>query len=160
MPQIVLICGRKNSGKTTYLQNIVNRVKTRGRQVSGVLTVSEFLESGQKIYFIKDLQSGQQQFLASPKSEFSRMLHFGNYFFNPEALEFANRILCKNITADYVFLDEYGPLEVRGEGMKPAFHFLMKNFEGVLFITVRPSLLPVLKSEIKARGDVSLARRI
>lgn len=147
----VLVVGSKNSGKTNYLEYIVSRLIVNRVNVAGFLSVVNKDDSLKNNYYLKNVKTSELKLLASKQHPFRHQLQYGDYNFNTRIFELGARILRENLEADALVLDEYGPLEQNGLGFRKPFDFLLKNYEGFLFISVRPELCAPLLSIIKKR---------
>ncbi len=147
----VLIVGTKNSGKTSYLKYLIKKLETSGMVVSGFLSIGSFRENDKQSYILKNIKNGEEFLLAkrTPQANFS--VHYGNYHFDPETFKYGNQVLMQNLQTDAIVIDEFGPLESRGDGFWPAMDFLLKNYRGMLFIAVRPPLMQHLKNLLISR---------
>ncbi len=143
--QIVLVCGAKNAGKTQYLKEIHNRARKRGLKVGGFLSLAQ-TENGLKThYFVHLLHMGEQRLLARYSAKPSH-LKIGRYVFEPRTFEWAEHIVKQQLGLPVLILDEFGPLEMEGKGWYALLLFLLRHYKGLLFISVRPTLLrPLLE---------------
>jgi nucleoside-triphosphatase THEP1 len=146
---IVLVVGDKNSGKTTYLQNIVTRCKDKGYQVSGLLGIGTLKNGVKYSYHLMDVHSGKLRLFASKEKEMNNSFVYGSYHFNRSAITWGNKILRESRMKDIIFFDEYGPLEELGLGFQDELDWLLKNIKGILFISVRHSLKENVLNRIK-----------
>ncbi|MEJ2634717.1 MAG: nucleoside-triphosphatase [Calditrichia bacterium] len=142
----VLIVGRKNSGKTAYLEYLIRKMKEMNLSVGGILSVGEPAGGDKETYFLKNIDTGEKFLLASKIRDSSRSLKYGDYYFNPDSFARGSRIMKGCLSADAIILDEYGPVEQMGKGFSEALEFLLRHYRGFLFIAVRPVVLPHLKS--------------
>lgn len=149
-PKIVLVVGRKNSGKTTYLQQVLRRARQCGLKVGGILSPGKWEKNTQKEYSIVDVRTGRQIRLAWLANGQSSSIRAGAYAFSRRAFQVANQVLRESRNAEVVVVDEYGLLEKNGSGFRPALKYLLENYSGILFIALRPSLLHQFRSELKS----------
>lgn len=143
--RVVLVVGKKNAGKTAYLGWIARRAEERGRSVAGFLSVGELSSGKKQRYYLQNLQTGEKHLLATKEYRPARTEQVGEYFFEPETFHLAEQIYREALNVDLVIFDELGPLELRGRGLFAAFTFLLQNYHGTLFISVRPRLLSEVK---------------
>lgn len=146
--QPILVVGRKSSGKTTYLEYILKHLKSKRYTVGGFLCLKNVFIHSKDQYYIIDVKSGKSMLLATRNVEVKWPIHMGQYSFNPAAFKFGNDILMESVNCDIILFDEFGPLEKNGAGFFKSFSYLLKNFNGILFIAVRPSLITSLKQII------------
>ena len=139
--RVVLVVGKKNAGKTAYLRWIARRAQERGLSVAGFLSVGEMSGGKKHRYYLHNLQTEERHLLASREHSPSGTENVGDYFFEPTTFHRAEQAYREALAADLIIFDELGPLELRGRGLFAAFTFLLKNYHGTLFISVRPRLL-------------------
>ena len=147
--QIVFVVGVKSAGKTAYLKWIAQHAQNSGKQVAGFLSIAKFSNGIKHTYYFENLKNGEQRLFASHKPVPSFTDHYGSYYFNPKVFAIAKRISEDNLQSDIFIFDEYGPLEVRGDGLHSALCYLLQNYCGTLFIAVRPRTLFFLQDEIR-----------
>lgn len=146
---IVLVIGKKNAGKTAYLEQLIERATAKGLKVGGFLSRGGSADQKKSRYFLEDIKTGRQWLLASDVPSAERSLVYDRFHFDPGVFKVGDRLLKNNIDADILVLDEYGPLERMGQGFRSAFDLLLHTYRGILLIAVRPALLNNLKNEIK-----------
>ena len=147
----ILIVGAKNSGKTKYLKYIIEKLNTYDLKVGGFLCTSEPDNFTKDHYYLYNLR-GKTKLLFATKKDSKWPIRYGEYFFSPDAFKYGNQIIKSNLHADVIIFDEYGPLEKKGEGFSESFNYLLNNYQGILFIAVRPSLLSHLKGILAHQG--------
>lgn len=142
-PQIVIVSGPKNSGKTSYLQFLLDKIVLRGKKVGGFLSEG-FIDKGKKYsYYLINVNSGEiSQYALKNEDTYG-------YDFDISVFDRINSNSESYLEYDYIFIDEYGMLEDNKEGFYSLFEYLLKNFSGVIFVSVRPKLLKSLKQLIK-----------
>jgi nucleoside-triphosphatase THEP1 len=150
--QPVLVVGSKNSGKTNYLEYLVSRMIDKQVNVAGFLCVVSKSDSLKNNYYLKNVKTSELKLLASKQYQFHNQLQYGDYKFDSRIFELGTRILTENLEADALILDEYGPLEKKGLGFRKPLDFLLENYEGFLFISVRPELRAHLLAALKKLG--------
>ncbi len=143
--QPVVIVGPKNAGKTTYLKNLLFRCQKLGLTVGGFLSVNSSQDQPKSSYYLLDIRSQKIQLFISRQPEFQEFIKLGEYYLNMQCFAEANKILKTQLKLDVILLDEFGPLEKMKKGFREGLDYLLKNFRGILVITVRPTLLPHLK---------------
>lgn len=107
-------------------------------------------------YRLVSLQGGQERPLALTQAafrgQFQEACRLGPFVFSAKAFSFANEHLlrlCSDAGVDTLFLDEAGPLELRGEGFAPALPALLGSGKA-LCVAVRTGCL----TEFLARYDI------
>ncbi|GAB4377798.1 MAG: hypothetical protein Kow0042_26040 [Calditrichia bacterium] len=124
-------------------------MQNRGLTVAGFLSEAEVMEGKKVRYWLHNIRTGEKRLLASINPEFVSELNVGQFHFDPGTFAYAGRILKASMNADALVIDEYGPLEVEGKGLREAFDFALQHFRGYLFVSVRKSLLSHLKQRIR-----------
>jgi nucleoside-triphosphatase THEP1 len=135
---IFILTGPVDSGKTTFLKRVIEELKRQKIKLDGFL--SEGLKDQEKIgYDLLDLGGGKSvPFIRkSGRQDWQRI---GPYFFIPEGLSWAKKIILRSREADVLVVDEIGPLELSGRG-------LWDVLEKVIFQRVQKFLF-VLRREI------------
>lgn len=132
---ILIITGPIRSGKTTYLEKFISPLK----DVGGIIEIS----SGSKRFFL-DISSGEKVELTSQNFDEDRF-KIGNFIFRKSAFIWAKEKLDNSIKNGNktIVIDEYGPLELIGEGLEPVFSEIIKKtkFNLQLIVVVREKLL-------------------
>jgi nucleoside-triphosphatase len=146
---IALVVGSKNSGKTTYLEHLLRKGKQKNLRTGGFLSRGNFTGTQKKKYFLQDIRSGTQYLLASTTPHPSRTISYGEYYFDQKIFELGNQLLEAQMDGDLIILDEFGPLELRGQGFRRAFDILLQHYTGIILIAVRASLLPEILKLLK-----------
>lgn len=165
-PSVVIITGEKHSGKTTFALELAQRLKDKDRKVGGFCALGTFEENRRVSFDILDLYSGKRKTLCSIHRENGEKI--GPFRFDPAGQEFGFQLLSSEHIhdMDFVFVDEVGPLEMKGLGWAPAIDQLMEQSGKKLVLVVRTGLVDdvirkwnlinvvVLKSGETATGDV------
>lgn len=138
-PMIFLWTGPKHSGKSSKAIGLVEKAKSQGLKVGGVLAPSRY-ENGKLLGFdIINLQTGQRRLLSSPGSEKSGGERFefteAGGDFGKDALNSENLKSCH-----LVLLDEFGPFEIEGGGWRQEVDLLVKLNTAPLLMIVREEI--------------------
>ena len=141
-PQVVIITGEIQQGKTTFTQNIISELKRRRIKVAGFFSIGIDENGIRNGFNLSDIETGKLIELCSDKKDEKR-LRLGRFYFNPEALSLGNEILKPANIADkqLIVIDEIGPLEVKGQGWCRAIDDLTVNFTIPQLWVVRKSLV-------------------
>ncbi len=142
MNRIILITGEKNSGKTSYLKHFIEKVALNENLSFGGFISEGIFNSGRLSgYNLIELIHQDKRLLCSDTPK-TGSLRIGKYYFDPEGFRFGEEILLKLPEGtEWILIDEYGPVELSGEGWSKTIDQLLKK-EGVnLMITVRLELL-------------------
>lgn len=146
----VLVVGRKNSGKTAYLRFQLQRIQQKGLKPGGFLSIGHLRKGYKQEYYLFDILTQQQRLLASMVKFKEGTIRYGAYYFDPITFSWGSQILKNSLNCDLNFFDEFGPLENAGKGFRNDLIFLLKNYKGILLLSVRPSLKDQLINLLKA----------
>jgi nucleoside-triphosphatase THEP1 len=151
---VFIVTGAQGTGKTRLLVSVVDLYRKRGGSVRGVLSHVVYEADVRKGYDIEILQSKERIPLCRmhgiPPGE-----SVGRFTFIREGVAAGLRALSSRADSEHAvcFVDEVGPLEMRGMGWAPALPALLRNPAATVVLTVRPDLIgPVQeKFEFTAR---------
>ncbi|MBD3209164.1 hypothetical protein GF367_01970 [Candidatus Woesearchaeota archaeon] len=118
----VIIPGSRQTGKTTAASKLVERLRANGKTVAG------FLCPGKNIV---DLATGEERVFLS-KEPVPGAQRTGPYYMSAEAIAFGEAAAKKQ--ADYVFIDEYGKLELQERGFYPLIKELFPNNNCIILV--------------------------
>ncbi|CAJ1366938.1 unnamed protein product [Effrenium voratum] len=140
--QFFILSWPSGSGKTTFLQSCARHFRANGLRVGGVLAPLDpagrrqlqLVSSGEVLEFqMNDGKPGDGS--GQPASASGDGVAVGNFLFAPGAFVAAREELRRlrgadrgiaAAPADWVLIDEVGPLEMRGEGLEPALGELLR----------------------------------
>jgi nucleoside-triphosphatase THEP1 len=144
-PLFFLWAGPKHGGKSSTALELVEKVKSLGLKVGGIVAPSKY-EGGKLIGFdIINLQTGQKRCLSrlcsviadGKRFEFTKAGEkFGKGALDPEKLKGCNLIV----------IDEFGPFEIQGCGWR-------KEIDLLIEFNIAP-LLIILRKELKKQVQV------
>jgi len=135
MKAIYIFTGPVKTGKTTRL---FNWIKTK-HDAAGILSV--MVDDKKHLYSIEQLKS------KCLETSSDNAILIGKYAFDPNVFSWAREQLLKGLKTnpEVLIVDEIGFLELKGEGMEPAFssvlNSLKKMKETTILLVVRESLL-------------------
>lgn len=137
---IHILTGPVHCGKTTLLKKTADRLSDSGKHLTGFLSLSLWEDSMLHGYDLYVLKTGQiiPFIRRSGRADWPQT---GTFFFIPEALEAAQRIVLEAWSTEICFVDELGPLELQGKGLWPAVETAVQNPGIDFLITVRDSLV-------------------
>lgn len=136
--KIFLVTGKKNSGKTTFIKDLVDILKTKNTNIGGIYS-QKILDNNEQIgYNLVDIDTKRSvNFLRKnidndPKS-------IGSFRILPDAIKFGNNSLKAEtiIKKQIVIIDEIGKLELSGEGWAKSLENLLILHKNHLVISVR-----------------------
>jgi nucleoside-triphosphatase THEP1 len=138
---INILTGPVQSGKTTSLKNTLPILKEKNFVIDGYLSKAVWINRefiGYDLVDLKDLR--HRPFIRKQGHEDWEKI--GAFFFLPETLDIAKKIIRLGGKKDLLVVDEVGPLELKGKGVWSA-------LEEILMIPERNILLVVRKSIMK-----------
>jgi len=138
-----IMTGSVNSGKTARMRELLQSIPG----ADGILSEKLFDGACFHGYRVTHPATGDSRELALLEEfysgQFAEACRIGRYVFSREALRFAREILLRLTVDDAtlaIFLDEAGPLELRGEGFSDILPILLACGKD-LYITVRSTCL-------------------
>ena len=157
MPEITLLTGQIQSGKTSLCLEVVKAARQAGFQLGGLISPGVF-EAGMKTGIdILDISSGERRRLADRLESGSAAISTRRWSFLPEAVAWGNEILAGAVPCDLLIIDELGPLEfLRGEGWLEGFHAVRSHEYQAALLVIRPSLLQEALDRWEAARIVNL----
>ncbi len=116
---IFILTGPVHCGKTTLLKKAVYELKEQKIKIDGFLSEAIWKKQETVGYDLFDLKHERSiPFIRRiGEKEWQRI---GSYFFIPQSLAEAEKIILRDKDADIVVVDEVGPLELSGKGLWPA----------------------------------------
>jgi nucleoside-triphosphatase THEP1 len=141
-PGLVIITGKRGSGKTLWCLELVKQTHFLGLNPSGLVSPA-ILECDQKVGIdLLDLTSGQRQHLAYRTVDAPGDLQNPNWQMISGTLDWGNSILESIDLCDLFILDEIGPLELeQGIGLMSGLDIIDSRKSFPCFVVVRPALL-------------------
>ncbi len=141
--RIILWRGQKHSGKTSAAGKLVEQARAEGFRVAGILAPSIYTNGFLKGFDIVDLRSGSRTLLASC-SEKSKTNRFA---FTDTGLKLGRDALSLDAlkSAEFIIVDEFGPMELAGEGWRKNVDSLLKIKNTVVLLVVREELTEQVK---------------
>lgn len=141
MSKITIICGEKQSGKTTYLINLIKAKKTAGFNYEGFVAMGTFKDESRNSFRLIDILTNEEMLFMSTQPILNAD-QLGKFYINPEGIVFGETLLDKATKSDCkgVVIDEIGPLELSNKGWANQLKQLLKTDKKII-ITVRTSLL-------------------
>ena len=142
--QLIIWTGPKHSGKTTAAEALAESARAGGFAVAG-LTAPSVLQAGRLIGFdVVDLRTAARAPLARRGAKGRQRV--GEYGFLAAGLAAGARALgAPALSADLVIVDEFGPLELRGEGWRAGTDSLVAGARGLIVLVVREELVDAVR---------------
>jgi len=150
---IFILTGSVHSGKTTLLKKVIRELKRQKYRVNGFVSEAVWTRGETVGYDLFDLKK-ERSIPFIRKTGEKEWQKIGSYFFIPQSLAEAEKIILRAKEADILVVDEVGPLELSGKGFWPAlkqviFHPL-NSYLLVVRINILKDFLAMLgKSEVK-----------
>lgn len=137
---IAILTGPVQSGKTTFLENAVRELRHRNVRINGYL--SEVIRE-QNTVLGYDLNNLREKTVIPyiRKQGLDEWERAGAYFFLPQGLEEAKKIILSHRPPTWLIVDEIGPLELSGKGVWPAFLQVLSDPLTRILCVVRRSIL-------------------
>jgi len=142
LPEIDLVIGDREEGKTTYLQNRVKILMTEGKKVSGFLAIGLHDQEGLRYGFnIRNIGTGEEvEFcVAGGDPDWDKI---GRFRINPAGLAKGYEWMASDLIrdSDILVIDELGPLELSGKGWSGLIEAILQENPKPMIWTVRRNL--------------------
>ena len=137
--RLILWTGPKHCGKTTSAARLIQMARTEGYIVAGILEPSLY-DNGELLGFdVLNVQNQKRTPLARRNKGKSQT---GSFNFIKNGLKFGNAVLSTEAIkfADLIIIDEFGPLELKGQGWRRNIDSLMSSSNAVILIIIRQEL--------------------
>ncbi len=137
--KLVLWTGKKHSGKTTAAAKLAQTARAEGFAVAGSLAPSTYRNGRLIGYDILDLRNKTRASLAQRKTDGNKTERFT---FVADGLKLGRDALSPAATksADIIIVDEFGPLELRGDGWRKDVDSLLALSDALILLVVRREL--------------------
>jgi nucleoside-triphosphatase len=143
--KLIILTGKRGAGKSTFCSVLITHFKKESWQVRGLYSPGLFVDGYKNAIEVVNLENNERRLLAVPKSKSSlstdenKPLHWN---FDPQILEWGNRILMNAVPTDLLIVDEIGPLELKlGQGWTEAINALDGKAYRLALLVMRPELL-------------------
>jgi nucleoside-triphosphatase THEP1 len=141
-PDIFILTGERQSGKTTFLKELIRIIRSKGVNPGGF--ISEGVHEGENRtgFNLADITTGSAIELCCTV-ERPGMIRQGRFWFSREALLKGEEIISKAVASKalIIVIDEVGPLEISGKGWYDAIESATATSDAVHIWTVRKSLI-------------------
>ncbi len=137
--KLILWVGEKHSGKTTSAADLARTARDEGFNVAGLLAPSLYRDGRLIGFDALDLGNGKRAPLARLQTNPGKT---GPFTFTTDGLKLGNAALSAEATksADLVMVDEFGPLELNGQGWRKNVDSLLSSSNAVILLVVRREL--------------------
>jgi nucleoside-triphosphatase THEP1 len=146
---IFVLTGPVHSGKTSLLRKLVGEWNGQRIGLDGFLSLAVHKDGELIGYDLFDLKR-KKTLPYLRKEDAADREKVGLFFFIPEALEAAKRMLLRRRQKDFLIIDEAGPLEIRGGGIWPALQTVLSNPALRCLLVVRRSAIAEFRDRLKA----------
>lgn len=145
--RIMGLVGKRGSGKTAVMIELVKAFREGRLTVEGVLSPGIFEDNEKIAVEIVDLISDSSRLLAKLAEIEQTELQYGDWSFFQEAFDWANQQLSAVQDPDVFILDEVGPLELEmGNGLQVGLDVLNRGHFNLGILTARPKCVDALKA--------------
>lgn len=145
-PALILVTGKSGAGKTIWCLELVHQARLAGFLPYGFVSPAVF-ENGSKIGIdLLEIQHDERRRLAVRRtekaSESGLGIHTAGWQFDEGVLEWANQVLDEMSDAEFLIIDELGPLELlENKGLVRGLEVIDERKYRLACVTVRPLLL-------------------
>jgi nucleoside-triphosphatase THEP1 len=146
MKRPIIISGELNSRKTSMLYSLCSLLDSQGSRLGGVIQVAQLPHKPKTSYTLSDQGTGNCRLLMQEqyKDSFEQV---GRFWVDFSTFQWAYEITMAQIeTADYITVDEMGPIELGGRGFDQLVRTLIEHYKGTLILVCRSSLVEQLIS--------------
>ena len=143
LPQVLIVTGDVDSGKTTLLQQFLCQLEKRHLKVSGVVAEGIW-KNGEKCgYNAIFLASGERHLLC--RKGFSSPLNIGRFGFHEEVFATGRKTITMEKESVLTVLDEIGRLELAGKGWASVLSDLLDTKNRLLIVVRRDFIEKVVQ---------------
>lgn len=144
---MVVITGKRDAGKTTYCQKLVEAYRQAGQRVSGLLSPGRFKHHRKNGYYTVNLSDHETRLTASLIPGEVDGVRFGSWWFDTTVFHWGNRCLSQLEETDLLVLDELGYLELYlNTGWIAGFEVLRRKKYRLAVVVIRPECLEAFSS--------------
>jgi len=137
---IFILTGPVHSGKTTLLKNVIRELREQKYKTGGFLS-EPILKNEETVgYDLFDLRK-ERSFPLIRRTGEKKWQKVGSYFFIPQGLARAEKIILREKDVDILVVDEVGPLELSGKGFWPALKQVIFSPLNIYLLIIRINIL-------------------
>ncbi|OGD18502.1 MAG: hypothetical protein A2W03_05125 [Candidatus Aminicenantes bacterium RBG_16_63_16] len=144
---ILILTGSVQSGKTRFLAGILAALDRAAEGLSGFLSPAVY-EGGRLIGYDLAVLGREKSAPYLRRQGEPGWERVGPYFFVPDALKEARRIIQESRAGDLLVVDEVGPLELGGGGIWEPLEAVLKSPGRRSLLVVRASCLEPLRARL------------
>ena len=151
MSEILCFLGVSGSGKSHAVKEMV---RTSPGTVGGIVTRGDHKDGKRHSFWVCDVHSGKEVLLA--QRDLTAEITQGAFGFTQRGLSFGNDCLQRALKTqvDVLFIDEIGPLELRGEGWYPSLQMMATVTIAKIVFTSRPATVTQICDTFFPHRDV------
>jgi len=141
--RLILWRGARYSGKTTAAAKLAEQARDEGFRVAGLLALSIYVNGRLRGFEALDLRSGARTVLASCGKKTGE----GRFVFTKAGLRLGRNALNVEAvkSAELIIVDEFGPLELAGNGWRRSVDLLLTSTDGLVVLVVRDEVAEEVK---------------
>lgn len=151
------VTGPVQSGKTTFLTELVKELVNRGFHVGGFISHGSFDSGIRSGFVLQNIATGEVLSMASAR-ENSRWIKYRRFWFNPEAFRAGREWIRASMmqSPQVMVIDEVGPMELEGSGWSSELDYLRSAALPVQLWSIREGIL----KEVMARWNIPSGQEI
>lgn len=144
--RLILWTGPRHSGKTTSAADLAQKAKSKGFQVAGLLAPSIYTNGRLTGFDAVNIVTGDRMPLAERK-QIKQTAEVGEFTFSKAGLKFGQNALDTTSvkSADLIIVDEFGPLELAGNGWRKNVDSILSRTNILLLLAVRDQIIDKVK---------------
>jgi nucleoside-triphosphatase THEP1 len=139
---VVILTGTSGQGKTTLVREIIDILNSKNYNIQGIYAPGYWKDNQRDGFDIVDIASGERTQLCRNQAT-ADSVSVGPFSFRQSGITFGRDVLSHTSlqTADFIIVDEVGPLELRGNGWAPALDHLMESVQSPMLWVVRTKVI-------------------
>ncbi|HPS17485.1 MAG TPA: nucleoside-triphosphatase [Bacteroidales bacterium] len=140
--RIIVLTGKGNVGKTSFLEKIITILKEEGRDVRGILSVGVLEQNYKTGYNLLNISTGEEKLFIKDEN-FPESTKFRKFYFSNDGLKWGMKILESEINFDsqILIIDEIGPWELEEGGWAESLNKLAAHSKYKMIWVVREEIL-------------------
>lgn len=136
-----MVTGRKGSGKTMFLQKLVNTLSKSGIDVGGFIAEGSWRENQRSGFVLIPLKDKRQLELCTADYH-KGYISFGHFWFNPSAIQLGKEVIRKDAEeSEIIVVDEAGIFELQEKIWFDSLMYLLENTSKPVIISVREKIV-------------------
>jgi nucleoside-triphosphatase THEP1 len=157
MPEILIITGQKDTGKTRLCLRLIEVLKQQNRQVGGLVSPGLYQAGNKTGILVQEIKNGEQKQLAFYDPGWDVKVPERLWRFDMQAVEWGNQRLKNAANSDVLIIDELGYLEMEeNRGWTAGLDLLDNRAFQYAVVVIRPDLLDAARLRWKPRAFVTV----